>query len=192
MIKDPIARFKEVLSQAEAAGIVLPNAAAFATVGKESQPTVRMLLLKDADDSGFVFYMNMQSPKARQMEENALASACFWWPALEQQVRVEGSVEAVSDEEADDYFATRPRGSQIGAWASDQSSELSSRDELITAVKAVEDKYGDQPIPRPPHWSGYRLKPERIEFWVGKQDRLHERYLYTRQEDGWATSLLAP
>ncbi|MEE9271637.1 MAG: pyridoxamine 5'-phosphate oxidase [Candidatus Krumholzibacteria bacterium] len=192
MIKDPIARFKEVLSQAEAAGIVLPNAAAFATVGKESQPTVRMLLLKDADDSGFVFYMNMRSPKARQMEENALASACFWWPALEQQVRVEGSVEAVSDEEADDYFATRPRGSQIGAWASDQSSELSSRDELITAVKAVEDKYGDQPIPRPPHWSGYRLVPQRIEFWVGKQDRLHERYLYTRREDGWAISLLAP
>ncbi|MFQ5511224.1 MAG: pyridoxamine 5'-phosphate oxidase [Candidatus Krumholzibacteriia bacterium] len=192
MHDDPIARFKDALSRAEKSGIELPNAAAFATSGKDARPTVRMLLLKEADREGFVFYMNMNSPKARQLRDNARASACFWWPALQEQVRVEGSVEAVSNDEADSYFATRPRGSQIGAWASDQSSELASRDELIHAVEAVTARYGEGPVPRPPHWSGYRLVPECIEFWVGKPDRLHERELYTRDGEDWRIVLLAP
>jgi len=192
MSNDPIVRFNEVLSRAEESGIELPNAAAFATTGKDSQPTVRMLLLKHVDKRGFVFYTNMRSRKARQLEENTRASACFWWSQLEQQVRVEGPVEAVTDEEANAYFAARPRGSQIAAWASNQSSELLSRDDLMAAVESVSVKYMDRPIPRPPHWSGYRLVPERIEFWVGKPDRLHERYLYTRERDGWKISLLAP
>ena len=192
MTSDPIARFKEVLSRAEKAGIELFNAAAFATTGRDSQPSVRILLLKDADERGFVFYTNMKSVKARQLQDNARAAACFWWVQLHEQVRIEGPVEVVGDDEADAYFATRPRGSQIGAWASDQSSELASSDALTVAVKTLESKYLDQPVPRPPHWSGYRLVPERIEFWLGRNDRLHERYLYTRQDDGWKISLLAP
>ena len=189
---DPIIRFRDLLAQAEALGIQLPNAAAFATAGKDLQPTVRMLLLKEVDDRGFVFYTNKQSRKAVQINENPRASVCFWWPQLQQQVRVEGRLESVSDAETDAYFATRARGSQIAAWASNQSSEISSREKLMTAVAALTAKYNEQPIPRPPHWSGYRLAPERIEFWTERPDRLHERYLYTREGDGWKVALLAP
>src|SRR5512134_2443946 len=133
---DPINRFKELLAQAESLGIQLHNAFAFATAGKDLQPTVRMLLLKEVDDRGFVFYTNKQSRKARQINENPRASICFWWPQLQQQVRVEGRLESVSDAEADAYFATRPRGSQIAAWASNQSREISTREELMAAVAA--------------------------------------------------------
>jgi pyridoxamine 5'-phosphate oxidase len=189
---DPIIRFKELLAQAEALGIQLPNAFAFATAGNDLQPTVRMLLLKEVDDRGFVFYTNKQSRKAVQINENPRASVCFWWPQLQRQVRVEGRLETVSDAEADAYFATRPRGSQIAAWASNQSREISSRDELMSAVAALTAKYKDQPVPRPPHWSGYRLVPERIEFWADRPDRLHERWVYMRERDGWRVALLAP
>lgn len=192
MNNDPILRFKELLSKAKELGIQLPNAAAFATAGSDLQPAVRMLLLKDVDDQGFVFYTNLHSRKARQVSENPRASVCFWWSQLHQQVRVEGPVEAVSDEEADGYFATRARASQIAAWASNQSSELSSREELMAAVAALTAKHRDHKVPRPPHWSGYRLAPERIEFWTEKPDRLHERDVYTRARDGWKVSLLAP
>jgi pyridoxamine 5'-phosphate oxidase len=189
---DPIIRFREMLAQAEELGIQLPNAAAFATAGKDLQPTVRMLLLKEVDDRGFLFYTNMQSRKAVQISENPRASICFWWPQLGQQVRVEGRLESVSDAQADAYFSTRPRGSQIAAWASNQSSEISSRAELLSAVAALTKKYNEQPVPRPPHWSGYRLAPERIEFWMEQPDRLHERWVYTRERDGWKVALLAP
>ena len=190
--EEPIIRFRELLARAEGAGIPLPNAAAFATAGKDLQPTVRMLLLKEVDDRGFVFYTNKRSPKSVQINENRRASICFWWPQLQQQVRVEGRLESVGDAEADAYFATRPRGSQIAAWASNQSRELSSRDELMSAVDAYTAKYKDQPVPRPPHWSGYRLVPERMEFWADRPDRLHERWLYTWEGDGWKVVLLAP
>ena len=189
---DPIIRFRQLLAQAEELGIELPNAAAFATAGKDLQPTVRILLLKDVDDRGFVFYTNMQSRKAVQISENPRASVCFWWPQLQQQVRVEGRLESVDDAEADAYFSTRPRGSQIAAWASNQSSEILSRAELMSAVAALTEKYNEQPVPRPPHWSGYRLAPERIEFWMEQPDRLHERWVYTRERDGWKVALLAP
>ena len=192
MENNPIARFKELLGQAERLGIKPFNAAAFATTGRDLQPTVRMLLLKEVDERGFVFYTNLQSRKARQLSENPRASACFWWEPLVRQVRVEGPVEIVSDREADEYFASRPRGSQIGAWASQQSSALSSRDELIAAVASLTADYRDQTVPRPLHWSGYRLLPERIEFWREQPDRLHERELYTRHENGWKVTLLAP
>jgi pyridoxamine 5'-phosphate oxidase len=192
MNNDPIIRFKELLSKAEQVGIELFNAAALATAGKDSQPTVRMLLLKDVDERGFVFYTNTQSRKAGQLKENPVASVCFWWPQLRQQVRVEGRVAKVRDQEADAYFASRPRGSQIAAWASAQSRELSSREELMAAVALLTEKFRDRLIPRPPHWSGYRLTPERVEFWIEKPDRLHERYVYTRQRGDWKVSLLAP
>jgi pyridoxamine 5'-phosphate oxidase len=189
MNNDPILRFKELLAEAEQLGIVPHNAAAFATTGKEMQPTVRMLLL---DDRGFVFYTNLESRKARQLGDNPRASACFWWPQLRRQVRVEGRVERVSDREADEYFASRPRGSQIGAWASHQSTELSSREELMAAAASLSAQYKDRTVSRPPHWSGYRLVPERIEFWREQPDRLHEREVYMCERGGWKITLLAP
>ena len=192
MNSDPILRFRELLAQAAQLGIVPYNAAAFATTGKDLQPTVRMLLLKDVDDRGLVFYTNLESRKGRQINDNPRASACFWWPQLRQQVRFEGAVELVSERESDEYFASRPRGSQIGAWASRQSSELSSREELIAAAESFAGKYKDQTVSRPPYWSGYRLLVERIEFWREQPDRLHDRELYTRQADGWRIRLLAP
>lgn len=189
---DPIHRFKELLAQAEALGIQLHNAFAFATAGSDLRPTVRMLLLKEVDDRGFVFYTNKESRKAKQIDENPRASICFWWPQLRQQVRVEGRLESVSDADADAYFATRPRGSQIAAWASNQSREISTREELMAAVAAFAAKFKDQPVPRPPYWSGYRLGPERVEFWIDRPDRLHERFVYTLTDGGWKVSLLAP
>lgn len=192
MNNDPIFRFRELLAQAEQLGIVPHNAAAFATTGMDLQPSVRMLLLKGVDDRGFVFYTNLESRKGCQLRGSPRASACFWWSQLQRQVRVEGTVELVSDREADEYFAARPRGSQIGAWASHQSRELSSRDDLISAVASLTAKYKDRTVPRPPHWSGYRLLPERIEFWREQPDRLHEREVYTREAGGWKITLLAP
>ena len=192
MNSDPIRRFRDLLAQAAQLGIVPYNAAAFATTGKDLQPTVRMLLLKDVDDRGLVFYTNLESRKGRQMKDNPRASACFWWPQLRQQIRFEGAVELVSERQSDEYFASRPRGSQIGAWSSRQSSELSAREELIAAAESFAAKYKDQTVPRPPYWSGYRLLVERIEFWREQPDRLHDRELYTRQADGWRIRLLAP
>src|SRR5512143_2358723 len=192
MSDDPIERFQELLSQAEKLGIELHNAFALATAGNELDSTVRMVLLKEVDARGLVFYTNLQSRKARQLTDNPRALACFWWPHLKRQVRFEGWVELVSDQEADEYFASRPRGSQIGAWASPQRRELTSRQELLDAVAATTEKFQDRPVPRPPYWSGYRLVPERIEFWLEQPNRLHERELYTHQAGGWKFTLLAP
>jgi pyridoxamine 5'-phosphate oxidase len=192
MSDDPIARFKELLTAAEQLGIQLHNAAALATCGNDRQPTVRMVLLKEADERGFVFYTNLESRKARQLSDNPSASLCFWWPQLKRQVRVEGRVELIDKLEADEYFASRPRGSQLGAWASPQSSAITSREELLAAGAELTLKYKDQAVPRPPFWSGYRLVPERIEFWKEQPDRLHEREAYTLHNDGWQATLLAP
>ena len=192
MSDNPIQRFKELLAQAEKLGIELHNAFALATAGADLDTSVRMVLLKEIDARGLVFYTNLQSLKANQMTDNPRASACFWWPQLKRQIRFEGRVELVSDQEADEYFASRPRGSQIGAWASPQSRELTSRQQLLDAVAAMTDKFKDQPVPRPPDWSGYRLVPERIEFWKEQPNRLHEREVYIRQNDDWRFTLLAP
>lgn len=190
--KDPIQRFKELLNEAETLGIELANAAAIASTGSNHQPSARMLLLKDVDERGFVFYTNLESRKGRQLRANPRAAACFWWPQLKRQVRIEGSIELVSEKDADEYFASRPRGSQIGAWASHQSREIASRDELLTAVTAYEEKFRDQAVPRPPHWSGFRIIPTEIEFWNEQPNRLHERELYTRSGNSWELALLAP
>jgi len=192
MNNEPIARFRDLLARAAQLGGPTYNAFALATTGDDRQPSARMLLLKEVDERGFVFYTNLESHKARQLAENRRAAACFWWAFLQRQVRVEGWIEPLSNREADEYFATRPRGSQLGAWASHQSSTISSRDELLSAVAHYADKYKDQPVPRPPYWSGYRLVPERIEFWKEQPDRLHEREVYTRQPNGWTMVLLAP
>lgn len=192
MSDNPIQRFKELLDQAEKLGIELHNAFALATAGNALDTAVRMVLLKELDTRGLIYYTNLQSRKASQLTENPQASACFWWPQLKRQVRFEGRVEQVTDLEADEYFASRPRGSQIGAWASPQSQELTSRQQLLDAVAAMTEKFKNRPVPRPPYWSGYRLVPERIEFWQEQPNRLHEREVYTRQADDWKFTLLAP
>jgi pyridoxamine 5'-phosphate oxidase len=191
-LKDLIERFKSGLEEAERSGLHLPNGGTLATVGPDGMPSSRVVLLKDADERGFVFYTNLQSRKSRELESNPRASLCFWWPPLEQQVRIEGEVDPVPDAEADGYWNTRPRGSQLGAWASHQSEPLASRDDLVAEFERVCALYDGKSVPRPPFWSGYCLVPNRIEFWKGHEDRLHERDLYTRTSKGWEKTLLNP
>ena len=185
-------RFSQGFDQAVAAGIPEPTAMTLSTVNERSRPVSRVVLLKSWDANGFVFYTNTRSRKGRHLAANPAASLLFWWRENEQQVLVEGRAERVSDEEADTYFASRPRGSQIGAWASMQSSELEDRQTLLDRVARVEDEYRDSEIPRPPHWSGFRVEPDRVEFWYGREFRLHERVLFTAGEDGWLRTLLYP
>ena len=162
------------------------------TVDENGQPSGRFVLLKAVDDRGFVFYTNLHSRKARALEANPRASLCFYWAGLGKQVRIEGAVERVSDEEADAYFATRPRDSQIGAWASEQSRPLSERQVLDRRVAEMSTKFFDVAVPRPPFWSGYRLVPQVMEFWTRDAARLHVREHYQRTDDGWTRSLLFP
>ena len=166
---------------------------ALATADPEGRPSVRMVLLKDFDDDGFVFYTNLESRKAGQLRANPWAALCFHWQPLQAQVRIEGSVEPVNDEEADAYFATRLRGSQIGAWASLQSQRLKSYAELEQRVLDIEQRFAGGEVPRPPFWSGYRLVPDLMEFWSGRPNRLHERELFERSPDGgWVVRMLYP
>jgi pyridoxamine 5'-phosphate oxidase len=188
-----VARFHEHLEQArKTPGIHEPTAFALATVGSGNRPSVRIVLLKAADTRGFVFYTNTLSRKGREIAANDRAAIVFWWGPLHLQIRIEGRLEPVSPAEADAYFATRPRPSQIGAWASDQSQPLGSREELLAAVRTFEDRYPNGPVPRPPHWSGYRVVPDLMEFWYGHGDRLHERFEYRLEGDRWIERLLSP
>ncbi len=190
---EPIAMFLAWMGEARETGVSLPECVALATVNAETQPSVRMVLLKDCDANGFVFYTNLNSRKAADLAENPRAALCFHWRELGRQVRVEGRVEPVDDAEADAYFASRPRESQLGAWASDQSAELTHRDELLRRFQETEQRYANRDVPRPPFWSGYRLKPARIEFWQEMPHRLHERVLYIRAENGnWVLRRLYP
>jgi pyridoxamine 5'-phosphate oxidase len=168
---------------------------ALATAGADGRPSVRMVLLKGYDERGFVFYTNLESRKAAQLADNAHAALCFHWQPLEVQVRIEGAVQPVSAEEADEYYASRARGSRIGAWASRQSTQLDAYDTLVRRVREYEEKFGECDIPRPPFWSGYRVVPERIELWFGRPSRLHERELYLRATGDpprWTRELLYP
>jgi pyridoxamine 5'-phosphate oxidase len=189
---DPLALFDEWLAEARAAEVNDPEAMALATAGADGQPSARMVLLKGHGPDGFVFYTNEQSAKGGQLAENPRAALLFHWKALRRQVRVEGRVERVPDEQADAYFATRARDSQLGAWASDQSRPLDSRETFEGRFEQVKQRYEGMDVPRPPHWRGYRVIPERIEFWTDRPYRLHERRLFTKTESGWNEGLLYP
>jgi len=189
---DPIDRFTKVLKRATETDMHLPEAFTLATTSRDGRPAARVILLKGVDERGFVFYTNMDSRKARELDANPAATLCFWWPALGEQVRVEGNATPVSETEADEYFATRPRGSQLGAWVSRQSEPLASRDELVNAFAKAEKEYEGREIPRPKSWSGYVLQPDQIEFWENRDDRLHYRELFTRSGDAWDVELLYP
>jgi pyridoxamine 5'-phosphate oxidase len=194
-LAEPFRRFGELLEQAKATDLHEPTAMALATAGADGRPSVRMVLLKGFDERGFVFYTNLESRKAAQLADNAHAALCFHWQPLEVQVRVEGAVQPVSAEEADEYYASRARGSRIGAWASRQSMQLDAYDTLVQRVREYEEKFGEGDIPRPPFWSGFRVVPERIELWFGRPSRLHERELYLRaagDPPGWTRELLYP
>ena len=190
--RNPIVLFTEWLDEASEKEPRDPNAMALASTDASGRPSVRMMLLKGADENGFVFYTNLESQKGEELVANPRAALCFYWKSLGRQVRVEGRVEAVADGQADDYFATRPRTTRIGAWASKQSRVLAGRFELERAVARFAVRFGVGAIPRPPHWSGFRVIPERIEFWREGLFRLHERVVYIRDGDGWKTHQLYP
>ncbi len=189
---DPIDLFGAWFHAAQEAGILMPEAVALGTASPDGFPSVRMVLLKHADAQGFVFFTNYGSQKARELDANPRASLCFHWTVLQRQVRVSGSVQRVSAEESAEYFGTRGRGSQLGAWASKQSQDLAQRAELEQRVKDMEAEFAGHDVPRPPFWGGYRLAPARIEFWQGRADRLHDRLVFTRSDGRWTTRRLYP
>jgi pyridoxamine 5'-phosphate oxidase len=190
--RDPIELFDDWFHAAQESGLLMPESTALATATADGMPSVRMVLLKAVDARGFVFFTNYASKKAADLDENPRAALCFHWPILERQVRVSGPVVRISTEESMAYFSSRPRGSRIGAWASKQSQALPDRATLERRVEEYDARYPGGDVPLPPFWGGYRLAPERIEFWQGKADRLHERLVFTRDGDGWGTERLYP
>lgn len=191
---DPFTLFKQWMDEASSTEISDPNAAALATADKNGFPHVRMVLLKSHDEDGFVFYTNMTSQKGHDLADNPNASICVFWKSLYRQVRVEGAIEQVSDQEADAYFNSRPKGSRIGAWASNQSSPLKSRQDMESRIEELEQRYKDEEnIPRPEYWTGYRIKPNRFEFWIGREHRLHDRFEFTMSKNNeWENRRLYP
>lgn len=190
--EDPLDLFKAWFDEARRVVTDDPTAMVLATADETGRPSSRFVLLKAFDKRGFVFYTNLESRKARELAVRPEAALCIYWAPLGRQVRIEGRAEPVSDAEADQYFASRPREYQIAAWASRQSAVLASRAELDERVKELERQFDGRPVPRPPFWSGFRLVADRIEFWIHRPNRLHERILYERSENGWRRSLLFP
>ena len=193
MAEDPHALFEIWFAEARLAEPDLPEAMALATADAAGAPSLRMVLLKGHDERGFVFYTNSRSRKGAELAANAQAALLFYWKSLRRQVRIEGPIEPVTDSEADAYFATRARESQLGAWASDQSQPMPDRAAFEARYQAMAEQYRDRDVPRPPHWWGYRVMPERIEFWTDRVHRLHDRRLFIRDPaGGWTESLLYP
>ena len=192
MATDPLALFDQWLAEARTIEINDPDAMALATADASGRPSVRMVLLKGHGPDGFVFYTNEQSAKGEDLAANPRAALLFHWKSLRRQVRVEGTVERVPDAHADAYFATRARDSQLGAWVSDQSRPLDSRQTFESRFEEVKRRFEGQDVPRPPHWRGYRVVPERVEFWLDRPHRLHERRLFMRDGGGWSEGLLYP
>ncbi|MFT6987641.1 MAG: pyridoxamine 5'-phosphate oxidase [Psychromonas sp.] len=189
---DPISFFKQWLAEAEKSGIILPESMSIATCTAVGRPSSRMVLLKEVDQKGFVFFTNYASHKAIELESNPYAALLFHWNMLQRQVRIEGRVERITQEESNAYFQTRGRGSRIGAWASHQSELLLDRETLVERVKYFEKKFAGKEVPLPEFWGGYRVIPERIEFWQGKADRLHDRFVYQSTQNGWKITRLNP
>jgi pyridoxamine 5'-phosphate oxidase len=192
MADDPLSLFNLWYAEARASEPNDSNAMALATVNPDGQPSVRMVLLKGHDLRGFVFYTNFEGRKAADLHGNPNAALLFHWKSVRRQIRIEGAVEQVGNEDADTYFATRGRDSQLGAWASDQSRPLDARETFLARFDAMAARFEGGPIPRPPHWGGFRIKPERFEFWQDREHRLHERRLFTRAHAGWTEGLLYP
>ena len=191
---DPMQQFDIWFKDAEAHELNDPNAMTVATADANGRPSARILLLKGQDAKGLVFYTNMNSRKGGELQVNPFVSLCFHWKSLRRQVRIEGPIEQVSDDEADSYFNSRARGSRIGAWASQQSQPLADRETLMNAVAELEEKFAGAPIPRPPHWTGQRLRPLQIEFWEDGEFRLHDRFVFQRPtvDDAWSMQRLSP
>lgn len=188
---DPITAFLDAAERARSRNVdTVP--VSLATVGPDSRPSLRIVLCRHVDARGFVFHTNYNSRKGRELAACPHAALCFHWPTLEEQIRVEGPVETLSAEESDVYFHERPRGSQIGAWASAQSAELPTREALEEAYRSVERRFAERTVPRPPFWGGYRVVATRVEFWYGRPDRLHDRVLYLREGDSWRITRLYP
>ena len=188
---DPVIRFSHAVERAKSHNVDT-EAVTLATVGADGRPAARIVLLRHADQRGFVFHTNYNSRKGRELAANPFAALCFHWPTLEEQIRVEGIVDRLPSDESDAYFAGRPRGSQIGAWASDQSAELTSREALEERYREIERRFQDRDVRRPPFWGGFRLSPTLVELWYGRPDRLHDRVVYTRDGDGWRITRLFP
>ena len=191
-LREALDRFDALFERAAAAGLNESSAVTVATVDADGRPSARVVLLKGYGESGFVFYTNTLSRKGRGLAADPRAAMCFFWDPLMEQVRVEGEVAAVTDAEADAYWSSRHPGSQIGAWASEQSEPLESREALETRVAMFAERFGDGPVPRPPHWSGYRVVPNRIEFWLSLSNRLHERTCYFLDGGEWRVTLINP
>lgn len=189
---DPLPLFDRWYAEAVGSGVYLPESMTLATADEDGKPSARLVLLKGNDQNGFVFFTNYESRKARELEANPAATLVFHWPVLQRQVRIEGTVTRVSKEESEAYFRTRTRGSQIGAWASDQSQALPSRGTLEERVKEVEERFQGGQIPLPPFWGGYRLYHTHVEFWQGRANRLHDRVSFSRHGDGWTRGRLYP
>lgn len=190
--EDPIPFFKKWLIEAENTGIILPESMSLATCTSQGRPSSRIVLLKEADQKGFVFFTNYGSRKADELEENPYVALLFHWNILQRQVRIEGKIERISTEESNAYFQTRGRGSRIGAWASFQSQELDNRETLVERVKYFEEKFAGKEVPLPEFWGGYRVLPEQIEFWQGKANRLHDRFVYQKADNYWKIIRLNP
>ncbi len=190
--EDPIVLFGKWFADARRSGIPLPEAMTLAASTKDGSPSARMMLLKSFDERGFVFFTNYESRKSKELLENPRAALVFHWPKLQRQIRVEGVVEKVTAEESSSYFRTRTRGSCISAWASKQSSNLHSREELKQRVAEYQRKFSGSDVPLPPFWGGFRIAPHRIEFWQGRLNRLHDRLCYTRRHGGWEVTRLYP